>query len=73
MRQTAKAHDIEMRDAERRDIAKLNVDVKSHDTIIKTQTQLDIEKIKGEFALMLAQLDERSLRAASGEAIERAI
>lgn len=73
MRQTAKAHDIEMRDAERRDIAKLNVDVKAHDTVIKTQTQLDIEKIKGEFALMLAQLDERSLRAASGEAIERAI
>ena len=73
MKQTAKAHDIEMRDAERRDVAKLEVDSKAHETVMKTQTQLQIEEIKGQFALMLAHLSNQAAKEASAETTERAI
>jgi len=73
MEVTTKAHDVELRDSERRHDTKMRTDVAAHDTVIKTQTQLEIEKIKGEFALMLAELDKRSLHAASAETTERAI
>jgi len=41
--------------------------------VLKTQTQLEIERMKGEIALMLAELDRRALREASVETTERAI
>jgi len=62
MRQTAKAHDIEMRDS-----------AKQTDTVINNQTKLEIEHLKANLALVLAHLNLRSEKEAEAEAIERAI
>ena len=51
----------------------LRTDTMAHDTVIKTQTQLEIERIKAELAVYLSQLDRLSEKAATVEAIERAI
>jgi hypothetical protein len=40
---------------------------------MKTQTQLQIEEIKGQFALMLAHLSNQAAKEASAETTERAI
>jgi Phage P22-like portal protein len=73
MRQTAKAHDIEMRDAERKYVAQLNVSAKANEADLKSQTQLEVENIKAQVALLLAQIDRVSAREASAETTERAI
>ena len=73
MRVTAKAHDIEMRDAERHADMKLRTDTAAHDTVLKTQTQIEVEHIKAQLALMLAGIDRLSAKEAESEAIERAI
>jgi hypothetical protein len=73
MKQTAKAHDIEMRDAEHRHDTEMRTHTQAMDTIVKTETQKEIEHIKGQFALLLANLSERSAREASSETTERAI
>ena len=73
MKQTAKAHDIEMRDAERRDVAKMEISGKAHDTVLKTQTQMQIEELKAHVAVLLAKMDETALHEASSETTERAI
>jgi hypothetical protein len=62
MRQTTKAHDTEMR-----------VETQAHDTIIKTETQKEIETMKAQLALILAQINNPAEKAAEAEAIERAI
>ena len=62
MRQTAKAHDIELRDS-----------AKQTDTVINNQTKLEIEHLKANLALVLAHLNLRSEKEAEAEAIERAI
>jgi hypothetical protein len=41
--------------------------------VLKTQTQLEIERMKADLAVYLAQLDRLSEKAATVEAIERAI
>ena len=58
----AKVHDTQMR-----------TDTTAHDTVIKTQTQLEIETMKAQLALILAQMDQRELKLAEEEAIERGI
>jgi len=73
MRVTAKAHDIELRDAERKYVAELNVHGKAQETDLKSQTALEIENLKGQFALVLAHLDAKSRAEASSETTERAI
>ncbi len=73
IKETNRAHDIELRDAERHADMKMRTDAQAHDTVLKTQTQIDVEHIKGQFALMLAELDRRALHAASLETTERAI
>jgi hypothetical protein len=73
IKETNKAHDIELRDAEKLRSAQMHTETQAHDTILKTQTQIEIEHIKGQFAMMLAELDRRALREASQETTERAI
>jgi len=73
MRQTARAHDIEMRDSERKYVAELNVHGKAQDADLKSQTQLEVEHIKAQVALLLAQVDKMSERASTQETIERAV
>jgi hypothetical protein len=41
--------------------------------VLKTQTQLEIERMKAEIAILLAQMDRATLRNASAETTERAI
>ena len=58
----AKVHDTQMR-----------TDTTAHDTIIKTETQKEIETMKAQLALLLAQIDVRGLHEAEAEAVERGI
>jgi hypothetical protein len=73
MKQTAKAHDIEMRDAERKYVAELNVHSKAQEAGLKSQTQLEVEHIKAQVALILAQMDSHQAKLANAETTERAI
>jgi len=73
IKETNRGHDIELRDQERHADMKMKVDAQAHDTIVKTQTQLEIEQMKAQVALLLAQLDRESLKNASAETTERAI
>jgi len=62
MRQTTKAHDTQMR-----------VETMAHDTIVKTETQKEIEMMKAQLAMLLANMNKTALKAAEAEAIERGI
>jgi len=73
IKETNRAHDIELKNAERHKEMELKVETTAHDTVLKTQTQLEIERMKGEIALMLAHLDKAAAHAASLETTERAI
>jgi hypothetical protein len=53
--------------------SQLSVDAKAHDTVIDTETRLEIERMKARLALILARIDQSSENAVEGEAIERAI
>jgi hypothetical protein len=73
IKETNRAHEIELRNEERHADMKLRTDTQAHDTVLKTQTQKDIERMKAEVAILLAQLDRESLKNASAETTERAI
>jgi len=73
IKETNRAHEIELRDQERHKDMVMRTDTMAHDTVIKTQTQLEIERMKADLAVYLAQLDRMSEKAATVEAIERAI
>jgi len=64
-----KSMDIQVR----REDVQMRTETQAHDTIIKTETQKEIEQMKAQLALVMAQLDVRSERAALDEAIERGI
>jgi hypothetical protein len=48
-------------------------DTQAHDTVIKTQTQLEIEQMKAQLALVLAHINKTEFKAANAEVVERAI
>lgn len=73
IKETNRAHDIELRDQERHRDMILKTDTQAHDTVIKTQTQMEIERMKADLAVYLAHLDKLSEREAKAEAVERAI
>ena len=73
IKETNRAHEIELTDQKHHRDMVLRTDTMAHDTVIKTQTQLEIERIKAELAVYLSQLDRLSEKAATVEAIERAI
>ena len=73
IKETNRAHQIELQDAHDHADMKMKVDAQAHDTVLKTQTQLEVERMKAEIALMLARLDNRGLNEASAETTERAI
>jgi hypothetical protein len=73
IKETNRAHDIELRDQERHRDMVLRTDTQAHDTVIKTQTQMEIERMKADLAVYLAQLDKLTEREAKAEAVERAI
>jgi len=63
----------QMDNATRQADSQLRTDTIAHDTIIKTETQKEIEQMKAQLALILAQLDVRALHQSEEEAIERGI
>ena len=73
IKETNRAHEIELNDQERHRDMVLKTDTQAHDTVVKTQTQLEIEKMKADLAVYLAHLDRISEREAKAEAVERAI
>jgi len=73
MKETNRAHESELRDASDREEMRMRVDGQAHDTVVKTQTQLEIERMKAEIAMLLAQMDRKTLNNASAETTERAI
>jgi hypothetical protein len=73
MKETGRANEAEIREQSDRAEMQMRVDGQAHDTVIKTQTQLEIERMKQEIALLLAQMDRGALNDANAEATERAI
>lgn len=73
MKETGRANEAEIREQSDRAEMQMRVDGQAHDTVIKTQTQLEIERMKQEIAFMLAQMDRKTLNNASAETTERAI
>ena len=73
MEGTIKAHDIEMRDDERRHDTEMRTHTQAMDTVVKTEMQKEIEHIKGQYAILLAHIDAQAMHAAANETIERAI
>ena len=73
IKETNRAHEIELRDAHDHANMKMKVDAQAHDTVLKTQTQIQIEQMKAEIAVRLAAMDKLAAREASAETTERAI
>jgi hypothetical protein len=73
LKETNRAHEIELREQSDREEMRMKVDGQAHDTVLKTQTQLEIERMKAEIAIRLATIDKLALRNASAETTERAI
>ena len=71
MRMTAKAHDIELRDATKRHDVDISLQTKAHDAALGYKKAIDVEHLKAQLALMLAQLGEG--REAEYNAIDSAI
>jgi hypothetical protein len=73
IKETNRAHQIELQDAHDHANMKMKVDAQAQDTVLKTQTQLEIERMKAEIAIRLAAMDKLALKEASAETTERAI
>ena len=73
MKETGRANEVEVREQSDRAEMQMRMDGQAHDTVIKTQTQLEIERMKQQIALVLAQMDKGALNDANAEATERAI
>ena len=73
IKETNRAHEMELRDQHDHADMRMKVDAQAHDTVLKTQTQLEIEQMKAQVALLLAHMDRTSLKNASAETTERAI
>ena len=73
IKETNRAHELELTNAERHKEMEMRMEASAHETVIKTETQKEIERMKAEVALMLAQLDRAATHAASLETTERAI
>jgi len=71
--QQAETEREKMRLQVRREDTQLRTDTTAHDTVIKTQTQIEIEQMKAQLALVLAHINKTTEKSAEAEAIERAI
>jgi len=73
MKETNRAHEIELSDQMHHADMQMKVQAQAQDTVMKTQTQLEIEQYKAQVALILAKMDKVALHNASAETTERAI
>jgi hypothetical protein len=73
MKETGRANEAELREQSDRAEMQMRVEGQANDTVINSQTKLEIERMKQQIALVLAQMDRGSLNDANTEATERAI
>jgi len=73
MKETGRANEAELREQSDRAEMQMRVEGQAYDTVITSQTRLEIERMKQQIALMLAQMDKGALNDANAEATERAI
>jgi hypothetical protein len=73
MKETGRANEAELREQSDRAEMQMRVDSQANDTVINSQTRLEIERMKQQIALVLAQMDKGALNSANAEATERAI
>jgi hypothetical protein len=73
MKETGRANEAEIREQSDRAEMQMRVEGQAHDTVINSQTRLEIERMKQQIALVLAQMDKGALNSANAEATERAI
>jgi hypothetical protein len=73
MKETGRANEAEVREQSDRAEMQMRVEGQANDTVINSQTRLEIERMKQQIALMLAQMDKGALNDANAEATERAI
>jgi len=73
MKETGRANEAEIREQSDRAEMQMRVEGQAHDTVINSQTKLEIERMKQQIALVLAQMDRGALNDANAEATERAI
>ena len=71
--QEAETEREKMRLQVKREDTQMRTDTTAHDTVIKTQTQLEIEQMKAQLALVLAHLNKTEFNESNAEAVERAI
>jgi hypothetical protein len=73
MKETGRANEAELREQSDRVEMQMRVEGQANDTVINSQTRLEIERMKQQIALVLAQMDKGALNDANAEATERAI
>jgi hypothetical protein len=73
MKETGRANEAEVREQSDRAEMQMRVQGQANDTVINSQTRLEIERMKQQIALVLAQMDKGALNDANAEATERAI
>jgi hypothetical protein len=71
--QEAETQREQMKVQARLEESKMRTESQAHDTIIKSETQKEIEQMKAQLALILAQISPTAEKAAEIEAIERGI
>jgi hypothetical protein len=73
MKETGKANEAELREQTDLMEMQMRVEGQANDTFIKTQTQIEIETMKQQIAILLATMHKETLNNASAETTERAI
>jgi len=71
--QEAETQREKMRLQVKREDTQMRTDTTAHDTVIKTQTQLEVEQLKAQVAILLAGMDRHQAALANAETTERAI
>ena len=73
MKETGRANEAELREQSDRAEMQMRVDGQANDTVINSQTKLEIERMKQQIAILLATMHKETLHNASAETTERAI
>ena len=73
MKEDGRIGEAQIREQSDRAEMQMRVEAQANDTVINSQTRLEIERMKQQIALLLATMDRGALNTANAEATERAI
>jgi hypothetical protein len=73
MKEDGRIGEAQIREQSDRAEMQMRVEAQANDTVINSQTRLEIERMKQQIALLLATMDKGALNTANAEATERAI